>query len=249
VESNNETVSPYAAAIAAIRINAKKSALRTTVDRPDQSDKPRTTKNQADKPDRSPYPVASKQRKPPKGATRQFTRPTASKESSQPTRPSGSAYSKAVALLGSRELSEKQLQTKLIKLAFPAEDIEATIIRLRADGYLSNQRFSDSCLQSLARRGKGPRFIQGKLVQAGIAAQSAREGLQNAEIDWLANAKSLLARKFRDDPPGPVPHGFAEKRQARELANKALAKRARFLASRGFPEDVIRSALKRDVDC
>ncbi len=273
--------SPFAAAIAAIRSQAKKSATSAKLAMPHLQPTPigkigvatadsdpslhrrnteRAGANQkvraADK-QRKSYASSSAERGRSKltsssSAERGRSKPTCSSSAErgskpEPRRLSISAYSKALALLGMRELSEKQLQAKLVKLTYGPEEIDAAMHRLRTDGYLSNQRFSESCLQSLARRGKGPRFIQGKLVQAGIGAQSAREDLQNSKIDWLASAKALLAKKFRDVAAEQADSGqqksWTDRSAARDIANKAIAKRMRFLASRGFPEDVIRQAL------
>ena len=141
------------------------------------------------------------------------------------------AYLRAIALLCGRDYSSKKMSEKLGKLSFAPEVIDAALVRLRAEGALSDVRFAASRTNGLINRGKGPRAIQAKLKEAGLAKELISNALGELEIDWPERARSLLHRKFGDAPP---------------VDSKAWAKRARFLIARGFDEASVRSALKTE---
>ena len=141
------------------------------------------------------------------------------------------AYLRAIALLCGRDYSSKKMAEKLSKLGFAKEVIDETLIRLRKEGALSDVRFAASRTNGLINRGKGPRAIQAKLKEAGLAKELIVSALGELEIDWPERARTLLHRKFGDAPPAD---------------SKAWAKRARFLIARGFDEASVRSALKTE---
>ena len=141
------------------------------------------------------------------------------------------AYLRAIALLCGRDYSSKKMAEKLAKLSFASETIEASLVRLRLEGALSDTRFAASRTNGLINRGKGPRAIQAKLKEAGLAKELITNALDELEIDWAARARTLLNRKFGDIPPKD---------------HKDWARRARFLIARGFDEASVRNALKSE---
>lgn len=141
------------------------------------------------------------------------------------------AYLRAIALLCGRDYSSEKLSEKLGKLGFAAEGIDTTLTRLRKEDALSDVRFATSRTNGLINRGKGPRAIQMKLREAGLAKELISNALGELEIDWPKRARELLHRKFGDTAPAD---------------SKAWAKRARFLIARGFDEASVRSALKTE---
>ena len=141
------------------------------------------------------------------------------------------AYLRAIALLCGRDYSSKKMAEKLTKFSFASADIEGTLIRLREEGALSDTRFAASRTNGLMNRGKGPRAIQAKLKEAGLAKELITTALNELKIDWTERARTLLTRKFGDTPPGD---------------HKDWAKRARFLIARGFDEASVRNALKSE---
>ncbi len=141
------------------------------------------------------------------------------------------AYLRAIALLCGRDYSSKKMMEKLAKLSFADEVVSETLVRLRLEGALSDTRFAASRTNGLINRGKGPRAIQAKLKEAGLAKEMIANALGELEIDWTERARALLNRKFGDAPPSD---------------NKDWAKRARFLIARGFDESSIRSAMKSE---
>lgn len=141
------------------------------------------------------------------------------------------AYLRAIALLCGRDYSSKKMTEKLAKLSFVADVVSETLVRLRLEGALSDTRFAASRTNGLINRGKGPRAIQAKLKEAGLAKEMITQAIDALEIDWTERARTLLDRKFGDAPP---------------IDHKEWAKRARFLIARGFDESNIRSAMKSE---
>ena len=139
------------------------------------------------------------------------------------------AYLRAIALLCGRDYSRKKMAEKLATLSFASEVINETLIRLSTEGALSDTRFAASRTNGLINRGKGPRAIQAKLKQAGLAKEMIANALGELEINWTERARTLLNRKFGDKPPSD---------------HKDWAKRARFLIARGFDEASVRNALR-----
>jgi regulatory protein len=140
------------------------------------------------------------------------------------------AYLRAIALLTGRDYSQKKITEKLAKFCFAPDAISEALLRLVREGSLSDVRFAASRTNGLINRGKGPRAIRAKLYEAGVAKELISNTLGELEIDWGARAKELLLRKFGPEPPPD---------------RLSWAKRARFLAARGFDESAVRSALAK----
>lgn len=141
------------------------------------------------------------------------------------------AYLRAIALLCGRDYSSKKMTEKLATLSFADDVVSETLVRLRLEGALSDTRFAASRTNGLINRGKGPRAIQAKLKEAGLAKEMITQAIDELEVDWTERARTLLNRKFGDAPPSD---------------HKEWAKRARFLIARGFDESNIRSAMKSE---
>ena len=113
--------------------------------------------------------------------------------------------------------TEAELEARLVALGYRRETATATVARCRDLGYVGDARFAAERARSLRARGAGSLRIEADLAARGLsdaliaaAVEDSREGLR--EIDW---ARRALARTPR--------RGNAW----------------RFLAGRGFPEDVI----------
>ena len=94
---------------------------------------------------------------------------------------------------------------------------------------LSNERFAEARANWMARK-YGVARIRHDLKSKGVSEEVSDRAV--AELDELAKAKEILARKYR------VPATTREER----------AKRARFLQGRGFSGDVIRRLVLRSDD-
>ncbi|MFL6547054.1 MAG: regulatory protein RecX [Povalibacter sp.] len=139
----------------------------------------------------------------------------------------------AVRLLARREHSVEELRRKLSARGYSEPAIETVLAKLEAKRLVSDERFITSFIHHHAQRGQGPIRIRAELRQQGIAADSVDVALDEAEIDWLAQAQLVYRRKFGSSPP-------------RGLSGRA--KQARFLQYRGFSSDQIRAVLKSDTD-
>lgn len=136
----------------------------------------------------------------------------------------------AVRLLAQREHSSYQLEQKL-KRKFGAgldSAVLAEVLReLAADGLQSDERFAEAKIRQRLRTGFGPLRLRGDLRQAGIDPALADGTLGAAAQDWGELAKAVAARKFGDDFAG----------------GDNAARCARFLKSRGYPDQVVRELL------
>lgn len=137
----------------------------------------------------------------------------------------------AMDLLARREHSRHELLSKLSK-RFAPELLATELERLQDEGLQSDARFTESFIRGRALRGYGPQRIALELRQRGIAAELAETTMAEAEVDWLAQLRTLVDRRFGAGPAA----------DARERA-----RRWRFLQQRGFGSDWIR-ALDSAID-
>jgi regulatory protein len=139
----------------------------------------------------------------------------------------------ALELLARREHSRRELTRKLAARGFPDDVIGAALEELERSGALADARFTDSFVRSRIAKGQGPQRIRAELAQRGIADSEADDGLQAADVDWLAKIRAVRAKRFG----AHLPRDFAER-----------ARQARFLQYRGFDSAQIRAALEFDPD-
>ena len=139
---------------------------------------------------------------------------------------------RALGLLARREHSRGELRRKLAARDTDAQALEATLERLAAAGLQSDERFAESFLRSRAERGQGPLRIREELRQRGVDDATAAAALAAAEVDWRDLLRAVHRKRFGSAPP-------ADRRE--------LARRARFLAQRGFAAEAIRGLLT-DLD-
>jgi regulatory protein len=139
----------------------------------------------------------------------------------------------ALGLLARREHSRQELDRKLAERGFPGDVSASVLDALEREGSLADARFTDSFVRSRIARGQGPQRIRADLVQRGIAAGAADDGLAGADVDWRAAIRAVRAKRFGPD----LPRDYAER-----------ARQARFLQYRGFDSAQIRAALELDGD-
>ena len=109
-------------------------------------------------------------------------------------------YVYGLAALGRRELTERQLRTRLLRRGCATDDIDAAIVRLRRDGVLDDQRAALAFARTEARiKHRGPLRIQRALETMGIDRQAARhatdEGFEERPVDEALEI--ALQRKAR----------------------------------------------------
>jgi regulatory protein len=166
-----------------------------------------------------------------------------------------SLKARAIALLAQREHSAGELRGKLLRLARGmaaaqqttaaaaaepdaaaldpadqaerlAEEVDALLVWLEAQGYLDEGRFVESRVH--ARMGRyGNLRIRQELAQHGLALDAEQQSrLKDSELE---RARAVWARKFGEQAPADA---------------AARAKQSRFLAGRGFSPEVIRRLLR-----
>ncbi len=138
----------------------------------------------------------------------------------------------AVALLARRDFSRYELQQRLATQRYPPEEIAALVEEFTASRALDDVRFAQNYVSYHAARGQGPLRIRADLETQGVEAALIEASLAEGQ-DWLALALEQRRRRFGPEMPA----------NRRERLGQA-----RFLQSRGFSSDHIRSALGADFD-
>ena len=133
--------------------------------------------------------------------------------------------------LARREYGQKELIKKLANKGYDRAVAEQAIGNLTAEGLQSDQRFTDSFIQSRIQQGKGPVRVRVDLGQRGIGDAAIECALEKVSTDWYELARNTRIRKFGNARPADF---------------KAKAKQMRFLKYRGFETDHIQAAFSTD---
>jgi regulatory protein len=145
------------------------------------------------------------------------------------------AYTVALTLLSARELSEAQLRTRLKRRQLDADDIDAAVARLKADGTLNDRRVAMAVgrMESVIKGRGRARAVQ-KIRQAGIdsdtAAEAVREVFQDVDENELLNR--ALLRKLRGNA-------------VTDLDDNGRARIMRALVNQGFPFEAVMKRLRK----
>jgi regulatory protein len=141
----------------------------------------------------------------------------------------GELRARALRLLARREHSRAELERKLRPRAESSEAIEVLLVDLEKRKQLSDERYAEERARSLSRK-YGAARIRQELKAKGVDSETVAGISSEGELE---RARAILARKYRE------PAATREER----------AKRMRFLQSRGFSSEVIRSLLSsREAD-
>ena len=138
------------------------------------------------------------------------------------------ARNAAIGLLARREHSRKELYTKLSGRCEQI-NLDTVLDDLERNGYLSDQRFTESFIRMRTAQGHGEVRIRFDLRQKGVAAEMISSVLDESGIDWYEQAADVYSRKFRT--------------AVGEKDYKERSKRMRYLAQRGFNMDQINYAI------
>ena len=137
--------------------------------------------------------------------------------------PPSSPRDRAIGLLARREQSQRELQRKLIAKGVTADAAKATVEQLAQARLQSDPRFAGMIVRKRSQDGYGPLRIRMELHSHGISTEQIELALAAEAVDWQQLAQRLYQRKVADQPAT----GFKER-----------AKRANWLAQRGFPSEL-----------
>ncbi len=145
-----------------------------------------------------------------------------------------SAWGRALKLLARRDRSEQELRRALLRGNTEKHEVEATLEKLRARGYLDDERYAERFARSgLALRGLGRHRLRAELTRRGIRRPLLERGLQEALSE--VNEAEILT-------------GLAEKYwrlHQRDQPERRIQKLWAFLLRRGFPADLVGERLRR----
>lgn len=138
-----------------------------------------------------------------------------------------SALEKAMRLLSLRALSAAELQTKLLRAGYSAEESAAAVEQCKLRRYLDDTQLAADCVELLRSRNTAKRLICRKLQQRGLAAEIA-DGLPEEDPDEaeISAGRRALAQKWRL---------LSRESDPRKKREKAF----RFMAGRGFAPALI----------
>jgi len=129
---------------------------------------------------------------------------------------------RAARALRSRDLSAAELDARLDRAKVAPATRAETIERLTDAGAVDDERFARSRALALANRGAGDSLVRHDLETRGIAAEAVEAAIQSLEPEHVRAAR-LCARRG------------------------AGSKTARYLARKGFSDDVIETSCTEAV--
>jgi len=136
---------------------------------------------------------------------------------------------RALNILARREHSRAELARKL-GIYGEADEVEVLLDQLEQENLLSNSRYVEMLAHARAGR-HGSLRLKADLREKGVSENEMAEAIESARMQDLDAARAVWQKKFGG--------------MASEVANSAAerARQYRFLASRGFPSEVIRRVL------
>jgi regulatory protein len=138
----------------------------------------------------------------------------------------------ALVFLGYRPRSEKEVRDRLRRGGYEQDAIDRAIARLHEWRYLDDADFARRWVENrTAHRPRGKRLLQQELRNKGIDNETAREVIDDADLDEIAAAESLARRRL----PSYAGHDLPAVRR----------RLGAYLARRGYGYDVVRVALER----
>jgi regulatory protein len=138
---------------------------------------------------------------------------------------------RAIRLLAGREHTRAELARKLAGHAGPEDDLSALLDELEQRGQLSESRYAEARARQLSRKFGAARIAQ-DLRGKGLTKEAAEVAAAAARATELERAREVWSRKFGAPP---------DTREER-------ARQIRFLQSRGFSFDAIRTVTGGNED-
>ncbi len=138
------------------------------------------------------------------------------------------AFEAALRLLTSRAHSERELRQKLARRRCPPTEIDRAVAKVRRLGYLDDAAFARA-LTAERTRTRGPALIARELTAKGIGREVVQAAVSEVSREAVVAAARRLAKK-----------GVEAGADRQVVAARLLR--------RGFPSDVVRETVGRDVD-
>ena len=138
-----------------------------------------------------------------------------------------SLLARGIRYLSMRDHSEIELRRKLQAYALSNEELDEVIEKLNAKDYLSNERFTENFVQRKSQTFGVNRIAQ-ELRKHELGQEAIAEQLSVLKHSELERAFTVWSKKFGSLTNDP----------------KMLAKQIRFMASRGFDQEVIYKIIK-----
>ncbi|HIP94444.1 MAG TPA: regulatory protein RecX [Leucothrix sp.] len=133
----------------------------------------------------------------------------------------------AIYSLAMREHSRQEIYNKLTYKGFAeGVNIDSLLDELEKNNYLNEHRFTKCFIRSRSQRGQGANKISNDLRQRGITSHLVNQAMSELNIDWYEIACEQREKKFGSAKPTDY---------------KEKARQMRFLSSRGFDAEIIRS--------
>lgn len=146
-----------------------------------------------------------------------------------------SAWEQTLRWLDARWYSENKLREKLNKLHYPCAEIEEVLNKCREYNLVNDQNLAEEFARSQSSRGRGSRRIAQELYRHGLTGETADNALAQILPGEEASAQAALHSKLSSWKNEP---------NWRKRREKAF----RFLVNRGFPLDIIYTALDAEPD-
>ena len=150
--------------------------------------------------------------------------------------PSISCREAAVALLGRRQYTRRELEVRLARKGYEAEAVEGVLASLSERGWVDDAKAAASLVRSETGKGRGRGRIASALAARGVPRGDAEEALAGLDpAAETARLREVLAKRARSLPAGLTP----------EARSKRLFDH---LVRRGFAPGAVRAALREKGD-
>ncbi|MBM7564687.1 RecX family transcriptional regulator [Paenibacillus sacheonensis] len=141
------------------------------------------------------------------------------------------AYILALAYLGARQRTEKEITRYLSKKELDEQSAQKAIERLRKEGLVNDPQYAELyAAQRMRTQLKGRRLLQQELLQRGIKRDTAKEAA--AKLSPESETEMAVRAALKKWP--------SIKGEERERKQKLAV----FLLRRGFPSSIVREAVK-----
>jgi len=136
----------------------------------------------------------------------------------------------AMNFLAQREHSQYELNQKLERKGFSAQERTDALLSLQNQRLQSDERFSEGYARYRATRGYGPLRIKQELQQRGVKEELIQQAIQQfSNQEWRAIARRVYHKRFA--------------KEAGDIDFKQRAAQTRFLLYRGFSGEMVREVM------